>query len=297
LAPLMATFSVARNLLAIRAKMTAAACHDDATNGSFAAQARPSFAIVDTVMLLVISREAVRTEKIGNGRTTEGDSFAKNFLQLGVEKLDLGGPQAGSDLGRMNLGAPQTFVGINVSDAADDGLVEKKGLDARVAAADQFDEGFASGFERVDAEAQEFLLKARAHQEGHATETPWIDIAKFATVVEKEDHVGVFRMRLGHEPRHERAGHAEMHEESGRFLRGGVSEPQKHEFAVAFDTLDGTRREMQFDFSGIIDEVGFTQCNRENATAGNFALQAAGYGFDFGKFRHGRFAFDEFYWK
>ena len=96
----------------------------------------------------------------------------------------------------MNPGAPQTFVGVNVSDATDDGLVEKKGFDAGVAAADQVDEGFARGFERIDAEAKEFLLKARTGEKSDAAKSPGIDVAKFAAIIEKEDHVGVFGMRL-----------------------------------------------------------------------------------------------------
>jgi len=290
LPPLLTAFLVARRFLAIRAKMTAAACNDDAANGRFATRARLSFAVVDAVLLLIIAGQAIGIEKIRDGRTTERDGFAKDFLKFDIKQFDLSGLQAGADFRGVNLGAPQTFIGVNVSDAAEDGLIEKKCLDARRPAADQVHEGFARGFERVGTEAQEFLLKARAGEKSDAAESPGIHVAKFAAIVEKQDYVGVFRVRLGNRPRYERAGHSEMHEESRGFLGGGVSEAEEHEFSVAFDAFDGAGGKVEFDFSGIIDEVGFAQRDREDAPSGNFALQAAGYGFDFGKFGHGQFA-------
>jgi len=257
LAPLAATFLAARSFLAIRAEMAAAASHDDAADRSFAAEARFSFAVIDAVMLLVIARQTVGTEEIGNGRAAQGDGLAENFLELGIKQLDLSRLQAGASFGGMNLGTPQAFVGVNVTDAADNGLIEKKRFATGVATVDQVDEGFASGFEGVGTEAKEFFLKARAGEEGHAAKTPGIDIAKFAAIVEEEDYMGVLGVRLGDGPGHEGAGHAEMNKQSGWLLRGGVSEAEEHEFSVAFDAFDGAGGKIEFDFRGIIDEVGF----------------------------------------
>src|SRR5580704_16670859 len=106
LAELSVALLVSGSLLALRAEVAAAACNNDATNGSFATQAWLPFAVVDAVVMLVIAGNAVGIEEIGNGRAAEGDGLAKNFLEFGVEELNLCRLQAGAALSGMNFGAP-----------------------------------------------------------------------------------------------------------------------------------------------------------------------------------------------
>lgn len=138
--------------------MAAAACNDDAPDGGLAAWAGFSFAVVNAMVMLVIAGNTVGIEEIGNGRTAEGDGLTENFLEFGIEDFDLIGLQVRTTLSGMNFGAPQAFVGVNISDAANDGLIEEQGFNVGAPTVDQGDESFASGFKRIGAEAEEFLL-------------------------------------------------------------------------------------------------------------------------------------------
>ncbi len=95
----------------------------------------------------------------------------------------------------MNFRAPQTFIGINVADAAHHGLVQQDRLDARLARLNPRAKFAFAHFQRFQPQAAEDAFVRAVCQQRHAPEPAHIVVAKFAAVIEREEHVGVQRAR------------------------------------------------------------------------------------------------------
>ena len=52
-----------------------------------------------------------------------------------MQRLELRITEIFHELARMNLGSPQAFVGVNITDTRNDGLVEERRFDVRILAA------------------------------------------------------------------------------------------------------------------------------------------------------------------
>ena len=111
--------------LAQRAKVAAAAGDEGAPNQRVTAKTRLPFTSVCPVAALISSRLAAGVKKIGNRRAAHRDGALQDFPKSLAKAFGFRGCEACTQLGRMNPGAPQTFIGIDVSDAAQDALVEK----------------------------------------------------------------------------------------------------------------------------------------------------------------------------
>src|SRR6202040_192736 len=134
--PPSAAFVAARCGLALRAKITAAAGNDRAQDRRFAAVAAFSFPPVSPMVALIFSRLAIGVKKIGNRRATHHNGFLKNVLKRLAQRRRLWPAKLGAEARRVNPCAPQTFVGINIADAAQHALVQQKCFDPGVARAD-----------------------------------------------------------------------------------------------------------------------------------------------------------------
>jgi hypothetical protein len=101
--------------------------------------------------MVVLERPAIAfgIDIVANGGTFAGDGFVQNFADYGVqfsyakfrERFGQG----------MDAGAVKCFVGVNVSQAADEFLVEQQSLHAGGALAQPLGESFQVDFEGVRA--------------------------------------------------------------------------------------------------------------------------------------------------
>src|SRR5258708_31648853 len=96
----------------------------------------------------------------------------------------------------MNLGAPQTFVGVDIADAAQYGLIEQQSLDARTARADSLSEIQRAHLQRISAKVRELVGEQRAGEIRHASEAAGIGGAPPPAALASEPNRGVVFARV-----------------------------------------------------------------------------------------------------
>lgn len=101
---------------------------------------------------LKVSFRSIGSTKVSYGRTTGGDGFLQNRLHGVIEPLTGWGAQAIAVSLRVNSGAEQDFIGVNVSNPGQAMLIKKEGLQPAPAALDELDEGLFSYVQGVRAE-------------------------------------------------------------------------------------------------------------------------------------------------
>ena len=104
--------------LALRAEMAAAPCHDDASNDRAAARTLFAVVLVGAMFLLKFSAPAIQIHVIRNGRTAQPNRLAQNVLHGAMQPAQFVVFQPGANFFRMDFRAPQTFIRINITDAA-----------------------------------------------------------------------------------------------------------------------------------------------------------------------------------
>ena len=78
---------------------------------------------------LIFARLAFGVKKIADRRTTEGDSFAENILERFAEFHGFLPGEIRRDSFWVNARAPETFVGIDIANAAEGTLIEQECFD------------------------------------------------------------------------------------------------------------------------------------------------------------------------
>src|SRR5580658_4487520 len=110
----------------------------------------------------------------------------------------------------MNARAPQTFVGIDIADAAHGVLTEQQRFDARGARSDFSREIRGVDFERVFAPSRAQVVDPTLRRETHLTEAASVRVAEFVAVVQGEKNVRVRGHGLARIAGGDAARHAEM---------------------------------------------------------------------------------------
>jgi hypothetical protein len=246
---------------------------------------------------LIVSRLTRSVTEVGYGGAAHFDGVAKNVLERAAKLGCFLLTERGTEARRMDSGAPETFIGVDIADAAKDGLVEEESFDTRAPGTDACGECFGVDFERLGSKAQELVAQELAGQIGHPPETARVGVAEFSAIVEFEEDVGVLAVRRGGGLRSKVAGHTKVNEKSGLLFtvfrhRMAIGEArrktQQHELAEPFDGFDAATRKMLLEGNGIVDEIGFAEADGKNAAAGDRGGKSASDGFDFRKFGHGR---------
>src|SRR5215472_9363179 len=147
----------ARRRLAYRTKMTAAPGHHDPSDFLAATKARPAIASVDSVVLLIVPREAARIDEIGNGRAAQLDRLQQDFAEFFAQRRELGRGQARSDFRRMDSRFPQAFVSVDVTHAAQHALIEEQSFDAGSAGVNTARKFPGVDIKRIGAESPQFF--------------------------------------------------------------------------------------------------------------------------------------------
>jgi hypothetical protein len=177
---------------------------------------------------------------------------------------------------RMNAGAEERFIGVNIADAAQEGLVEEQRFDARLVAAELGGEFIERDFERFGAEAGNAAREVFAELD--AAELAAIVVQK-CRPVEGKNSVGVFGWSSAEQ---QAAGHAEVDHQITAAFDGGHDE-----LAVALYGEDAAALQACSHRVGIAPakDAEIAKFGAENTLARDGG-DRADYGFDFGKFGH-----------
>jgi hypothetical protein len=268
--------------------MGAAAGYDRAAYLCAAAEALFAVALVNAVAKLKSSALAFGIHIIGNRGAAQADGFEQHRAHGAMKLVKLGGLERDPQTRRMNAGAPQTFVRVDVSHAAQDALVEQKRFYAGAASTQFRAEFLFSGLERIEAEFAEDGLVSAAGQHAHAAEAANVRVAQLAAIVEREKDVSVRDYGSLGRANDELARHSQMDQQRGAAIIGARGLKIEHEkFSVSANGGDATAREGLLQCGRIVDEIGLAEANAENSSSWQDGSQAARNGFDLGKFGHG----------
>lgn len=191
-------------------------------------------------------------------------------------------PRLGS---RIDAGGKEDLVGVDVSEAGYDILVEKRGFDRTTAAAEPFVEFSRSDLKRFGAPAARLQVPfyLRGGNDKESSETALIVEAEaLRTIIKNPFEMVVLFARRAIVNDGESTGHTEVRQY-------GLTARQVDE-----NPLSTTANGFDFDVGGGIQELsvaGFydvrlPDTRMSQAPAGELFLQGADDGFDFGEFRH-----------
>jgi len=121
-------------LLTSRAEVSAAASDYDALDGGLAGPAGLAGTGVDAVVKLEETGNTVGVNVIRDGGATELDGLFENLLQGGAQVGEFVAREASGVAAGADAGVVQGLVGVDVADAVEKGLVEKRSLDRGLAA-------------------------------------------------------------------------------------------------------------------------------------------------------------------
>ena len=271
--------------------MGAASGEDDALDGLTADATGHSLAGVDAMLQLKKASDALGIDVIGDGGAAEGDGVCEDLLERDAEAFKLRARKRGGEAAGTDACAKEAFVGVDVADAVEQGLVEERGFDGDFAGLEEAGEVMGVDGHRLAAWAAEGRLFAQV-EEFEATESPGIDKTNLPAIVEGEPGVGVRNDGLVSVGDDEASGHAEVDDplvrgggvRCGR-LRGEVADD------VFADSADGQEpgagesvlllAQRGFHGFAIAAEPGAEDLSVQDAL-----VNAAGNGFDFRQFGH-----------
>ena len=268
--------------------MRAPSCDSDLLDGSGTDEAWLSGAHVDAVLKLKEAPDAICIHIIGHGRAAELDGVLEHFHEGGAEAKQLCAGKTAGLAARTDAGAKEAFVGVDVADAVEQGLVQERGLDGGSAALEETEEVFFRDGEGLGTGP----VVGVCGVDGEAPEATSIDEAKLVPAAEREDGMGVRRaghFRCGDE---QAAGHAKVDQELGR-RRGCAAislSLERHDDGLA-DTPNaidaGTGKNFGDLGFGALKGLGFTAGpDGFDALTVDAVMDAVSNGFDLWKLGH-----------
>jgi len=186
--------------------------------------------------------------------------------------------------GGADAGVEEGLIGIDITDAMEQRLVKQRGLDGRLAIAEEDDEVFEWNSERLGARA--FVLRV-GRDDREPPEAPGVDEAQLLAAAEGEDGVGVWRDRSIWSGDEQAASHSEVDEELRALLFAAQIDDDG--LANAVNALDAAACEDLDDLigSGLEGLRLVTGPHRADGLAVDAGVDAVGYRFDFGELGHG----------
>ena len=109
--------------------MGASSCYYDALDRVTASQAGITGALVDAMLQLEESPDAICVDVIGNGRATELNRLFQNRTESEPELFKFRARESPGAAAWTDSGAKQALIGIDVSDARQQGLIQERGFD------------------------------------------------------------------------------------------------------------------------------------------------------------------------
>ena len=147
----------------------------------------------------------------------------------------------------MNPGAPQTFIGVDIADAAHDTLIEQQSLDARFSRLNPRAKFLRGNFQWFESQAAQDAFVGSIREQRHAAEPANVVVTQLAAVIEREKYVGVKRYGSFRRANADFARHAEMDQQRTFFRRRfpGLEVEQK-KFSQTPNARDGAARQILF---------------------------------------------------
>lgn len=277
--------------LTLAAEVGSAAGEDDALDGLAADAAGHSLAGVDAMLQLEKAFDAVGIDVIGDGGAAERDGVGEDLLERDAEAFKLRARERVGDAAGTNAGAKEAFVGVDVADAVEQGLIEQSGFDGDFAALKEARKIISVDGHRLTARSAEGWVFAQV-EEFEPTESAGVNETDLAGIAQCEPGVGVRNDGLVGVGDDEPTGHAEVDDplvRGGRIARGRLGgevaddvfadSPDGQEPGAGESCLLPLRR--GFHRFGIAAEP----CVDDLGVVDAF-VDAAGDGFDFGQFGH-----------
>ncbi len=286
--------------LALGAEVGSASGENDAANGRPADEAGLALPGVHAVLDLEEAGLTVGVDVVGNRGTAGADGRFQNGLERLAEAQQPGAGETAGPTGGADFCAEEAFVGVDVAHAVEQRLVEQRGLDGELAAAEERDEviggngeGFAAG---SGEEAGVDGVK------GETAETARVDEAQLAAGSEMQHSMGVRREGEPGGGDEQAAGHPEMDQQLGlRVRRSGFAIRRGRAVArasslevdddVLADAVDASNaqageRLRHFCRRGPEGLLISTEPGGDDSVAAEAAVHAVGDGFHFGEFGH-----------
>ena len=183
--------------------MSTASTDYDAFDGGGTGAAGLAGARVDAVVQLEESRDSFSVDVVGYGRAAELYGVLQDFDKGCAKPGELVSGKASCLAAGADSGMKQRLVGVDVADAMKQLLVEQRGLDGRLAIAEECDEVFERDGERLTAWAG-----IGVRRDGQAAESACVDEADLFAATERKDGMRV-EWNFGFGRRDEKAaGHA-----------------------------------------------------------------------------------------
>lgn len=274
--------------------MAAAACNQDAADRSSATAAGKAGSLIHAVLDLKQAGFARGVDVVRNGGTTQADRMLKNLPESDTQSLEFGPREAARHAAGADSGTEQALVGVNVSDAGEERLIEESGFDGKAAIAEERRKCLGGDGKWLETGNEEtFALTEVLVVE--AAEAAGIDETEFAAAQKGEAHVRVGRHRNCRVGDEKAACHAQVNNplrfwswslRSNACLR--TSQIANDVLARAMDRKEYAAHETAGEFFGR-DFEGLAmgaEPNVKDSVAADSLVDASGDGFHFGKFGH-----------
>lgn len=194
-------------LLAVRTEMCAATREDDSFDGRFAFVTRQCLSAVDLVTILVLAAVAVGVAVVADGAAALGDGAGEDRLERTRELLNGASIQIAAARQRMDAALVEGFVGINISNAGEEPLIQQRILDRALAGGKGSEELGGGDFQRLRAQA---VVDGTLPEPENSAKSSRIGETNLLSRRQKGDPVRVrFKRVVGCGDR-QMAGHAQM---------------------------------------------------------------------------------------
>src|SRR5260370_15159820 len=145
--------------LAFRAEIAAASCDNHSPNRRATAVTALPFASICPMVPLIFSRLPLGVKKIGNRRPARQNRLPQNVLQDPPQHLRLLRAQLCSPPHGINLCPPQTFIRVNIADAAQHALIQQPRFNLRVPRTDSRCKFLSAHQQRIGAKRRPFITQ------------------------------------------------------------------------------------------------------------------------------------------
>jgi len=172
------------------------------------------------MVALIFAGLAIRIEKIGNRRAAHANGLLQDFLKRAMQHRDFLFIQRSAESRGMNFRAPQTLIGVDIADAAQEALIQQQRFDPGPAVACLPHEIFDANFQGIGTKGAEFFRESFGGEVSEPPKPAWIGVTQFAIVIEQEKCVGVLLTWLSSGSGRDLSGHSEVNKERGG---GGIA--------------------------------------------------------------------------
>jgi hypothetical protein len=230
--------------LAVRAEVTAAAAHDDATDVVSAATARLAGALIHLELGLEIPRAPFNIDVVPEAGALQGHGPRQNLLYRSIQTPRSSlrhSPRLGQ---RVNSGFEKRLVSIDVPEPGQHFLIQQPGLDSSPSPPHRLEELVRGNLWSVRPQARKHLVKLLARAATQPTEASRVPVANLLSAsFEEHPHVGVrFEGRFLRCHR-ELTGHAQTDQQVSGCRSIPGNELQSQNLALTRHRLDAPSRD------------------------------------------------------